>query len=370
MPFQVHDHRPGRGVVEVRQHQPIADDVGRLQLVGALCNDLAPDRVTARQVDRDQAIARRCGISDEPQARSQPIDQVPVVGKIPNQFARLPAGLRAAAQVDRMDIMARCGTDRAGNHRPAPVRGHARRVVAIGVFGGRINQFVCRLRRAEAVKPNRMAEVGGQVIGLVAAGWEARIEQAFIADPREFRVFNPTQFVGQRAARGNIDEAHAAPVAAAILRRESQKRAVMRRLPLVERDGAVDRPRVGIEQQVRFSEETRPPEQLRLVLQTGVAGEKVSLARLARNAEAFVIEQAADAGAKRRAHRQTIEISAGYRVLTRNPVGHLRVAANVVFEPTIGIGNPLAESDIDHWVATRRGVCWLDENSATGLGAQ
>ena len=66
-------------------------------------------------------------------------------------------------------------------------------------------------------------------------------------------------------------------------------------------------------------------------------------ARLLRQAEPFVIHQRLDPRGEPVALGQIGQIGLRHLVLLFDPGGNLRIGADVVFQPAIGIGNPFAE---------------------------
>ena len=124
-------------------------------------------------------------------------------------------------------------------------------------------------------------------------------------------------------------------------------RAVLRRRPLREGRRAVLRPVVGIDQDAVRSIHALAHEKGRLTVEAGVAGEEVTFALLVRSAEAFVIEQCGQPLAEDATAGQLGKIGSGDAVLCIDPGSNLRIAANVVLQPAVGIGDRRAEMLVD-----------------------
>ena len=221
--------------------------------------------------------------------------------------------------------------------------------------GRGVDQLVLRLRRADAVIIEALAKVG-RAEGLARLGrGEARIEKAFAAAvPGGLGKFHPLHRVVQRPAAVDVDQAQRAPVAARILHGIGEIFAVGRGRPFGQRARPVARPAIGVEQQPLRSRQAFADIERGLVFQTLVIAIEIAAARLARHGVAAMGEERLQPGLERIAPRQRVEIAAGERIFLRHPVAHRRIAAQVVFEPAIGVGHLDAEM-ILHQVQPPRG---------------
>ena len=130
--------------------------------------------------------------------------------------------------------------------------------------------------------------------------------------------------------------------------------AVLGRVPFGERGGAVLRPGVGIDQHARRAVQPLADVEHRLVLKPVIAGVEIAIARLLGHAEALVIVELghprADRVAARQSWRDRRSVTSFCAV---TQCAHPRILADVVLEPAIGIGDPLAELLLDHVAALR-----------------
>src|SRR5690606_21383092 len=80
-----------------------------------------------------------------------------------------------------------------------------------------------------------------------------------------------------------------------------------------------------------------------LIFKPRISRKEVALTSLFRRGQALVIEQRSEAYPKDIPSWQPGQIGSGYSILRIDPVGNSGVAANIVLQPTIGVGDFLAE---------------------------
>ena len=325
-------------------HQPVADDGGAGDGIVALRDHLFPLQGRLRQIGAHDAIARRVLVGHEIDRVAGRCDRAPLVLETGHDIARLPATIRAVFEIDHAQFVAIVGAGRAGNKGPAPVIGHAEAMALLLELRGFIDQLVLALRRAEAVEIDFLVVIKGlEILPLLGLG-EARIEEAFIAEPGNAREFRPADLVAHLFAGRDVKHLDRAPVAAAVLDRIGQIIARFRRGGVGKSGGVVRRPGVRIDQQTALAAPPVAHEILRLVHQPGIVTVEIAITRLGRDAEAFVIDQLGEFGLEPLGARKLFEIGIGDDVLRLHPVRHLGIAAHIVFEPAIGIGDLLAEN--------------------------
>ena len=183
---------------------------------------------------------------------------------------------------------------------------------------------------------------GLEILPLLRFG-EARIEEAFIAEPRDTGEFRPADLVAHLFAGRDVEHLDRAPVAAAVLNGIGEIVARFRRCGISKRGGVVRRPCVRIDQQAALAAPPVTHEILRLVHQPGIVAVEITVTGLGRDAEALVIDQLGEFGLEPLGARKLFEIGIGDDILRLHPVRHLGIAAHVVLEPAIGIGNLLPE---------------------------
>ena len=263
-----------------------------------------------------------------------------------NQWHRLAP--LAIAQPHHMHFVTAVGALRGRDHHPAAIVRYRRTVAQLGPIGRGIDQLVGRLRRADTVEVDRLIGVERLEFHPFGRLREARIEKSGIADPRDAGELGPADLVRQHLAGGHIEQADGPPVRTAILDRIGQQLAIVRRLPVGQRGRTVLGPAIRVDQQARGPGQGIADKQLRLVLQARIAHVEIVGAGLARQAEPFVIHQRLDPLGKPIPLRQRAEILLGHRVLLLHPGRDRRIGPDIVLQPTIGIGDRLAERRLDN----------------------
>ena len=133
-------------------------------------------------------------------------------------------------------------------------------------------------------------------------------------------------------------------------------RAVLRRVPFGQCGGAVARPAVRVDQHARRAVQPLTHIEDRLVLEAVIAGVEIEIAGPLRYAEPLVIVELRHPRPDRVAAGQGGEEGAGGGVLRVHPGADVRILADVILQPAIGVGDPLAELRLDDVAARRRGI--------------
>ena len=252
-----------------------------------------------------------------------------------------------------MDLVTRVRAGRAGDDRPAAVVGDTGGVVAIGMLGCREQQPVVTLRRAQAMKMDRLIVVQRLEVLALRRLREARVDEGIVACPGKRGELGPADLVTQLFAGGHVHHAQDAPVAAAVLHAVEQFRTVRRRHPVRQRGGAVIGPLVGIDQQARLALQAVTDVERRLVLQSRIVREEIAPAALVWRGVAFEVEQLADPLLEPCTARQFGQVTIRERILPLHPVGHFGRVAHVLFQPAVGVGDLFAEDGLGDIAAAR-----------------
>ena len=329
------DERPH--ILQVLGEDEVADHARALEHLRLLGHELAQRLQALADIERDDAAARRLEVGGRVEGRAVVSDDRPLVRKRADDLARLRGWiaeiadeeqvLRIGAFVDRDDEVASVLRDACAE---APGR----------VLGPREDERVLPLRRAEAVVADLVVEVERlELLARLRLG-EAAVEEALLVlRPRCAGELRPADLVGQDRARRDIHHAPAGPVGSGLALREGKQVARIGERHASERDGAVLRPSVRVEQDARLAVERILDVDDRLVLEAVVLGEDIARALLRRRGVARIVEQLLEPRADRAALGDRREERVGDLVLRRDPRGDLGVDADIVLEPAVRVGD-------------------------------
>jgi hypothetical protein len=167
-----------------------------------------------------------------------------------------------------------------------------------------------------------------------------------VAAPGDLREAHPAQRVADEHAPFHVHHLDLVPVGARDRGHLAGRVAtVSAERERSEREGAVERPGVRIEDGFGHAVQPVLDVEHRLVAQALVEEEEDFLALAERRAVLRVVGQGADAFARGSAKRDAVEMGEGLPVLRRDPAGgRFRL---VVLEPAVGIGDARAEVVVD-----------------------
>ncbi len=193
----------------------------------------------------------------------------------------------------------------------------------------------------------------GAGLGLLVAA----IEKALVVlGPGGVGELGPLQLVGQLPAGGDFQDVPDRPVAAGLRAAVGQVLAVVAEAHFAQRDRAVFRPGVGVDQDPRLGLERFGDVEHGLVLQAVVLEEEVAAAFLHVGRVLGEVPEFGQAAADRLALGDRGQVGLGEPVLGLDPLGHLGRVANVVFQPAVRVFDLRAVVGVDVIDAAGGGV--------------
>ena len=223
-----------------------------------------------------------------------------------------------------------------------PIVGHLGAEEPVGMIGPFVDERVGILRRAQLVEVDLLIAVRRRALVARLGRLEARvIEPGPVLPPRRGRELRPPHEVAALDARRHLEHPPLAPVQSAPRQAVGHQPAVVGARRFADRNRAVRRERVWIDQHVRHGVERPRAVDDGLVLQAVVLREDVVVALARGQPMALIVPELGEARAQRLTRGYLREVREGERVLRGHPLRGLRAA--VVLEPAIGIGNRTAE---------------------------
>ncbi len=343
----------GVGVLEVLDDQAVVDDAHPFERLGRLRDHLPP--ALARRlprVDRDDAAARRAVVGLEPEDRAFVAEEQ--VGGVEAVEQPGDRGVRHR-EVQEGDTVLDLGALPDVDHQVAAVLGDVALEAQLFLIGPLVDQAVGGLRRADAVVVELLVVVRLLHLlarfGLVVAAVE---EALAVVGPGGARELDPLQPVGEVAAGRHLAHLPLLPVRATGGQAVGDAPAVLAHRVAGERDGAVGRQGVGIDQHARRAVQLLQGVDHALVLQAVVLGEEVAAALALGDAVALVVPELGQAAAQRLAGRDRLQVPEGDAVLLFDPgAGVVGVG---VLQPAVGVGDLEAVVLVDVVAGARAGI--------------
>ena len=222
------------------------------------------------------------------------------------------------------------------------------------MFGIHINQFVGRLRRAEAVVIDFLKLVLRREHSFFRSVVSAVIESFGIGRPLGAGELDPVDLIGRERAVGGVHHTNLDPVRAGFGHRAGAVFPVLGKSHRRKRHRPVVRERIGIEEHLALRTGGRRTVEHRLVLQPVVVEIVPRIAVFGRDTLLGVIPQLGQPPADRVAERNLRQVILRHGILGLDPCRRrLRI---VVFQPTVGIRDLRPEIVVHHVGALRLGV--------------
>ena len=237
--------------MEIQGDEAIADEADVGQRVFRLGDDLLPVLLLRRaEVDGDHAAAAgQVDVGLEEQPRPVAAEERELVLEIVDQLEGHGVGF---GQVADDDPLPGVGPHDDRDHQVAAVFGNLAFVLPLGMLGPIVDQHVGRLRRADAMVEELVVEVQRLELGAGLGLLVAAVEEALaVLGPGGVGELGPLQLVGQLPAGGDFQDVPDRPVAAGLGAAVGQVLAVVAEAHLAQRDRAVFRPGVGVDQDPR-----------------------------------------------------------------------------------------------------------------------
>ncbi len=273
------------------------------------------------------------------------------------------------AQVADDDPLPGVGPHHDRDHQVAAVFADLAFVLPLGMLGPIVDQHVGRLRRAEVMVEELVVEVQRLELGARLGLLVAAIEKALVVlGPGGAGELGPLQFVGQLPAARDFQDVPGQPVAAGLRAAVGQVLAVVAEAHFTERNRAVFRPGVGVDQDPRPATQSTgyPPGapglqrfghvQHGLVLQAVVLEVEVAAAFFHVGRVLGKVPKLGQAAADRLTLGDGGQVGLREPVLGLDPLGHLGRVANVAFQPAVGVFDLRAVVGIDVIDAAGRGI--------------
>ncbi len=346
-------------VMEVARHKGVVDDLHAFQHVVRLGNHLPPSGpFRPPRIDCDYPLLGRVQVGSEVEDWAVvPHEVVPGVEVVQEAHDRTiePRALWVP-EVLIIDPVATIGAEPHGEHQVAAVGAHIGGESPVRLVRPLVDELVGGLVGAEPVVVDLLVTVDRQE--RVAAGSGLRVaaveEPCAIVRPGGAGELDPLQVIGTVAPRRDIAHAEFLPIRSAARGAVQQQPSILGERERRQRDGAVGRECVGVQQLLRFGGETRLRVQHGLILEAGVLEEEVAPALLERRAVLGIVPQRRQPAPDPFALRNLSEVRERDTVFRLDPgrgLGRVHV-----LEPPIRVGDLGAVVVVNHVTLARGGI--------------
>ena len=345
--------------MEVTNDKRVVDDLRTLDHIRSLWDELSPlTRFGAAHVDGDDTAARGSvvglKVKDRASVSHESVRGIEIVEQPDHR--RLESRMLRIAEVLIVDAIAAVGPEPDGVDGVASVGADFHGKAPVGMIGPFVDQPVGRLIGAELVVIDFLVVVDlEQRIGAGRRLGIAAVEKpGAVMRPRRARELDPLEMIAAVLLRRYIPDPKFLPVRSAARRAVDQRAPVFGEREDRERDRAVGREGVGIEQDRGLRRQGALRIQHRLVLQSRVLEEEVAATLLERRAVFRIVPQLGETAPDPLAFRDLLKVCERDAILCLHPGA--RLGRVHILEPAIGVGNSGAVVIIDHVTLVRRRI--------------